>query len=742
MATATMDSAKSQESQAERPLPIRLRPDLVASRQLVRGTTRWAVKDPVALQYYHFGEREWFLLRQLDGSISLAELQRRFAQKFAPFQISTAELSVFLRRTHSDGLVLFDQHGHGAQLFGKAKRIEQQQRAMRLLSILAIRFKGIDPHRLLGWLSPVGSALFHPVTFAFAVMIVVVTAIFGIVQAQTISDRMPDLHWFLQGENLLWMMVALGIVKVLHEIGHGLACRHFGGECHEMGLMFLVFTPCLYCNVSDAWMLPNRWHRIIISAAGIYVELMLAAACFAGWYFTHPGILNAVLLNVVIVCSINTLFLNGNPLLRYDGYYILSDLIEIPNLAAQARQAIWGPLAAWLTKGNEDVELPRLRWGLITYGISSIIYRCMVVTTIIWFVHRTLKSYDMEVIGQMVIAIILLGLVIPLGMQVRRVARNPRSLAMVRWGRFAAVGVGMLLLAGAVLTLPFPAHVTAPVAIEAAGAAHVYAPAPGRLLWAAPIGTELQPGDLVCEIENRDLEREREAIQESMNEYRVLIDSLKLQLSDDATAGIRLTEAESELGELEARLAVVKEDLQRLDVTTQVGGLVVRARPRNMPTDPARVLPTWQGTPADAENRGCFVDRGELICLVGTEREMRIVMYVGQESIDRIRIDDLAEIQLNQDPTKTYPGKVMEISREEVQAAPEAMAAAEDFAVRPDEVVGLRPVQTSYRVVIALEQQPDQLLLHSSGRGRIKVEPSSFGSRLLGYLRRTLRFEI
>lgn len=738
----TAEAQPQRESQTQRPLPMRLRPDLIAARQMARHSTRWAVKDPVALQYYHFGEREWFLLQQLDGCVSIAELQRRFSHQFAPFQITTSELTVFLRRAHSDGLVLLDQHGQGDLLFSKAKRIEQQQRAMRLLSILAIRFKGIDPHRLIGWLSPIGTVLFHPVTFYIAVLVSLAALTLGLLQAEEISSRMPDLQWFLQGQNLIWMLVALGIVKVLHEFGHGLACRHYGGECHEMGLMFLVFTPCLYCNVSDAWMLPNRWHRIIISAAGIYVELILASICFAGWYFTNPGVLNSVLLNIVIVCSINTLFLNGNPLLRYDGYYILSDLIETPNLAAQAKQAMWGPIQSWLSSDQDTARPQRLRWGLILYAVSALIYRCVIITTIIWFVHRTLKAQGFQIVGQLIIAVILLGLVLPLTLQVKRLLRNSESLRMVRWGRFILLMFIISVAAGGIMVVPFPDYVKAPTAIEAAGAAYVYAPAPGRLLWTASVGSELKSGDVVCRIENRDLQRERDSIQESMKQYRVVIDALKLQLSEDAAAGVRLTEAESKLAELASRLSVVKEELDRLQVVTEIGGRVIRAKPRTQPTDPARILPRWEGTPIDGENLGCFVERGDLICMVGTEQVMRVVMYVGQESIDRIRIGDIAEVRLNQESLRVYTGRVSDVSREEVQSAPEAMAAADDFAVRPDEIFGLRPIQTSYRVVIELDEQPRELILNSSGRGRIRTRPSSLGSRLMSYLHRTLRFEL
>ena len=126
------------------------------------------------------------------------------------------------------------------------------------------------------------------------------------------------------------------MTKVLHEFGHGLSCKHFGGECHEMGVMILVLTPCLYCNVSDSWMLPNKWHRAAIGAAGMYVEVVLASICTFIWWFTEPGLFNYLCLNVMFICSVSTVMFNANPLLRYDGYYILADILEIPNLRQKA----------------------------------------------------------------------------------------------------------------------------------------------------------------------------------------------------------------------------------------------------------------------------------------------------------------------------------------------------------------------------------------------------------------------
>ena len=148
--------------------------------------------------------------------------------------------------------------------------------------------------------------------------------------------------------NLFWLLLAIGAVKVLHELGHALACKHFGGEVHELGFMLLVFAPCLYCDVSDAWRLPSKWQRIAVSAAGMVVELVLAALATIVWWYAQPGVVQLVALNIMIVCTVSTLLVNGNPLLRYDGYYILSDLVETPNLWQRSREVLRRFASEWL----------------------------------------------------------------------------------------------------------------------------------------------------------------------------------------------------------------------------------------------------------------------------------------------------------------------------------------------------------------------------------------------------------
>ena len=161
-----------------------------------------------------------------------------------------------------------------------------------------------------------------------------------LVQWDKFQSKLPTFEQFFSAENWLFLGATMAIVKILHEFGHGLSCKKFGGECHEMGLMFLVFTPCLYCNVSDSWMLKNKWQRVFIGAAGMYVELILASVATFLWWFSTPGMFNFLCLSVMFICSVSTVVFNGNPLLRFDGYYIVMDMLEIPNLRQKSTEVL------------------------------------------------------------------------------------------------------------------------------------------------------------------------------------------------------------------------------------------------------------------------------------------------------------------------------------------------------------------------------------------------------------------
>ena len=253
------------------------------------------------------------------------------------------------------GLAQNDSPQLGKQLLerrGKRRRREWMQRFMNLLAIKVPGLRpGEPPHAgccgTLRWI--------FTATFAVVSVLVMLAALLLVAtHFEQFRSKLPDYKEFFSLRNLAWMWVTLGMVKIIHEFGHGLSCKAFGGEVHEMGLLILCFSPCLYCNVTDAWTMPGKWRRILISAAGIYVELMVAAiATFVWWNTTGNFFLHQLSLSLMVVCSVSTVVFNGNPLLRYDGYHVMADWLEIPNLS-RALQPVPAADGAGALPGNRS----------------------------------------------------------------------------------------------------------------------------------------------------------------------------------------------------------------------------------------------------------------------------------------------------------------------------------------------------------------------------------------------------
>jgi len=312
---------------------IRIRGDLDIAPQKYEGRTYYVVKDPVSLRYYRFKEQEHFLIRMMDGAVTLDDAQKAYEKRFRPERLTLEDLEHFAQQLLTAGLAHNESPQAGKQLFDRRKKRRRSEWMQTLTNILYIKIPVYDPDRLLAWMLPYLRWIFTFWFMALSIGVMLAAILLVTTHFEAFREKLPSYHEFFSFKTVVYLWAALGVVKVIHEFGHGLSCKAFGGEVHEMGLLFLVFSPCLYCNVSDAWTLPSKWKRIIISAAGIYVELIIAAiATFVWWNTPSQPFINNLSLSLMVVCSVSTVVFNANPLMRYDGYYVLADWLEIPNL--------------------------------------------------------------------------------------------------------------------------------------------------------------------------------------------------------------------------------------------------------------------------------------------------------------------------------------------------------------------------------------------------------------------------
>ena len=733
------------DSTTARPVRLRMRPDLAVRAQRFGRDRYWVVKDPVALAYFHLRDEEHAILRMLDGRTSLAEIKRRFEETFAPLQMSLEQLQAFLGRLHQSGLVLADAPGQGDQLLVRHGRRRRQAWLQSLSNVLAIRLRGLDPEPLLAWLYPKCRWLFSCWFLAACLLLVACAGTLVAVQFDVLASRLPRFQEFFTARNLIWLAVALGSAKVLHEMGHALTCKHFGGECHELGILFLVFTPCLYCNVSDSWMLSDKWQRIAISAAGILVEVVLASVCTLLWWLSEPGLVNTLSLSMMFVCSVNTLLFNGNPLLRYDGYFILSDLLEVPNLAQQSRALVGRGLARLFlgVDPGRDRSLPeRKRVVLATYGVASTVYRWFVVIAILWFCYRVLKPYRLEVVAEALALMVAAGLVAMPVVTLGMLLRNPAWRRRIRRGR-AMLAFGILIAAiVAVGLIPLPFRVSAPAVLQPRDAQHVYVVVPGSLAESVSAGEMVEKGQPLARLVNLDV---RQAIVELTGKRdlaRLELENLGLRLADDPSVAPRIPAAREALADIEARLDERERDHDRLVLRAPVGGTVLPP-PRRPPRSysPGR-LDSWEASPLDERNLGCHLETGALYCLVGDPDDLEASVVLDQADVKFVRAGQRVRLKLDQLPGRVLGGTITEIAKTDLKVAPRELAKGEELPVRVDDQGIPRPVETSYQARVALDDHDARLLPGTRGRAKILAEPQSLARRLYRHLGRTFRFSL
>ncbi|MCF0234891.1 MAG: hemolysin D, partial [Thermoguttaceae bacterium] len=446
-------------------MSIYARTDLETKRASYLGRTYWIVKDPIGMKYYRFQEEEFYILNQLDGTKSLEAIKDAFEAEFPPQKITLEEIQSFVGQLHQCSLIVVGVPNQGHELLKRRTKRRRQEVMAAASNILAIRFKGVDPNRFFDKIVPYVRWCFHPVTLVCCCLLMLAALLLVAIEFDHFRAKLPEFKQFFGPGNLLLLSVTLFLTKVLHEFGHGLSCKVLGGECHELGVMILVLTPCLYCNVSDSWMLPSKWKRAGIGVAGVFVECTLAAICTFIWWFTKENALHYLCLNIMFISSISTVIFNINPLLRYDGYYILADLLEIPNLRQKATNVMAQKARIWFLgmEEQEDPFLPkRNQFWFALYTIGAVCYRWVVMASILFFVYKFFDGYGLKIVAQVIAAMSLFGLLVMPLWKIGKFFWVPGRIYRVKKSHFYPSLAGLAALIAGFCFIPFPFSIYSP----------------------------------------------------------------------------------------------------------------------------------------------------------------------------------------------------------------------------------------------------------------------------------------
>lgn len=707
---------------------IRLRPDLGFTEQRYEGRIYHVVKDPVSMRYYRFKEHERYLLGLMDGQHTLEEAQKSFEQRFRPERLTLEDLEAFTSQLLQAGLAQNETPGAGKQIYDRFKKRRRKMIMNKFMNVLYIKIPLVDPDALLNrMVKPLGFIFTR--WFLYLSVAIMLSALFLVMsQWNSFIARLPAYQEFFSFKSVFYLWIALGVVKIIHEFGHGLSCKTFKGEVHEMGALFLVFSPCLYCNVSDSWMLPNKWHRIIISAAGIYVELIIAALSTFVWWWSEPGsFASNMSMSLMVVCSVSTLVFNANPLMRFDGYYVLADWLEIPNLREKSNRFLMSVVQEY-GLGIEVPPQPYMTRGrqilFVTYAIAAYLYRWFITFVVLVFMFTFLEPYKLGAISFVLgIAAMVTMIGQPLYQLFKNVSKRGRLPDMKP--RNVSISAALLVVViGCALFIPLPLRVkgVAYLTINPQESAKLETPEFGGFLKELVVqdGQRVKAGDVIAILHNPQLDIQLRLNEQNRSLRIKQLDTLNAHLSTGGSDPKIASEIGATKNEIQAlhnaykQLAYIK---QSLVVRATCNGVVMRL-----------IKPTELGK---------FLEKGMPICEIGDERDLRAILLVPSADKGLIQTGDAAWIRIHGRGYNYWPGHVANISANEAKAVPYQLTnkVSGNIASHSDPETKMEIPQSQHYVVeIKMEQIDDAMHPGVVARVKIECEPKTIWWRINRYL--------
>jgi len=658
-------------------LKPRIRAHTVIHRHAYRDRVWFILQDQAAGRSHRFTPAAHHFVGLMDGNRTVQELWDAAGQQLGDAAPTQEEVIRLLGQLHSADALLCDVPPDSQELFRRHQRHTAMEWKRRLWTPLALRFPLWDPDRFLdrtlpytGWLFGwIGALLWLAVVGTGVVM----TASHWTELTKDVMDRL------LAPQNLALLWLVYPVVKALHELGHAYATKKFGGEVHEIGIMLLVLTPVPYVDATAAWGFRDKRQRMLVGAAGIAVELFLGSLALFVWLWAEAGAVRAIAYNVMLISGISTLLFNGNPLLRFDGYYVLADAIEIPNLGTRANRYL-GYLFQRYALAAKDADSPAETTGervwMVVYGLAAFIYRCSILFVIIVFI-----AGKFFIIG-ILLAAWALGTQVftPVAKSVSFLAKNPglrrqRGRAV---GTSIAIALGVLVL---VFLVPAPSWTRAQGVIWVPEEAQVRAGTEGfieRLL--VPVDSQVVRGQPLIVATDPFLLARVKVLEAQAKELAAQYDAL-IQIDRVQAQIVR-----EELASVQANLARARE--RERDLTLRAGAT-------------GRLV-----VPNAADLPGRFVQKGTLVAYVVEPKELTARAAVSQDYIDLVRsrqrgaevmVADWGAAPIRAEIRREVPGA----SKQLPSSALGSMGGG-PFAVDPRDNQGVTAVGRVYQVELGL----------------------------------------
>ena len=587
---------------------LKLREDLSFTPQQYGDKTYYHIELPGGSRFYRVGVAEYVFLSLLDGKTTIAQALTITARTLGPEAFTQHEATAICTWLLDAGLALCEDADRPAGLDVSQHAVTAKRPTQRW-NPFWIKLPLLRPDRLVGRLSGLAGWVYCTTAFLCwlvlcAAAIVAVSADWPRFAASSVGVLAPS--------NWIWLGAAWVVLKVLHEFSHALACKKYGGTVKEMGLIFILFAPLAYVDVTSSWRFRSKWQRIHTAAAGMFMELAIAAIAAIAWKLNHSPILGHILYAVIFMASLTTLLFNANPLMRFDGYYILSDLLEIPNLYANGARYVTGlGKRLFLGAGSEVIREAGMRGVFVKcYGVAALLWRILVCASLAIAASTLFHGAGL--------VLAFLGIGMWLSQPALRLTRcvteasysRPTILLRVAITSLVAVGI----VATTLLWMPWPGATVTPGVVQHTDLAIVRAEGPGFIRTIhVHDGQTVEAGTLLVELINDELQVEytdlKLAIEQSKAKRRT-----RLQKQEIAAAQVELKNQEA----LEKRLAEKQRQLDGLSVRAPIAGRVMARQLSSLPMT--------------------YIAQGTELLSIGNDDRKELQVCIAQEDVDRLSL--------------------------------------------------------------------------------------------------------
>ena len=656
----------------------RLRSHAQWVRHHYRGETWYVLRDRITGKLHRFSASAKCLIELMDGQHSMQQIWLQACEQLGDDMPAQDEVLQLLSQLYRANVLQSDVMPDMREMLERQKKEQQAKWMQYIKSPMALRIPLWNPDAFLDKTQSLGKFLFSPLAGLIWLSVVIAALLQVGVHWQAISNNFSDQAF--SASNWLALALVYPLVKLLHEFGHGYAVKRWGGEVNEMGLMFLVFIPVPYVDASASSLFRSKYQRMLVAAAGILVELFLAALAALLWVYAEPGIFRALLFNVMLIGGVSTLLFNGNPLLRFDAYYVLADALEFPNFGKRANQYIGYLIKRYVLRQPDDSPANDIkeRFWLAGYSVAAFCYRMVVMIGIALFVASEFFFIGV-LLGIWSLYQSIVAPLIKVAQQVwpESLAKNYRP-RLVITTISAIVGLYLLLF-----VLPLPSYTVAQGVYWAPDEAQIHAGADCFIQ-----NVKVEPASQVTdkqaliECESKQLHTEVAVAKARLQELQAM---RRASLANNV---LEATILRDELQRVNAELSLAQQRVKDLTMLSPLAGEIQLERAADLP--------------------GRFIIRGSYLGYVNQPQIKTVRVAVPQSEISRIRGDSYkVKVRPSSHFSEVYEARILrEVPEGSLQIASAALSTegGGNIALDPSSREALQALENWFQFDLQLPQ--------------------------------------